>query len=265
MNIVVCVKYVPDAQSDRSFNEADNTTDREGVEGLLSELDEYAVEEALKLAESGEGEVTVAHRRPRAGRRRGQEGPADGRRTRACTSATRPSTAPTPPATSLILAEAIKKASGGQQPRPRPHGHVLDGRRHGRRARDGRRAPGPAAGHLRLRADHRRPVGARSAGTATPRPRRSSRRCRRWSRSPTRSTSRATPRSRGSWPPRRSRSRRGASRTSGVDAGQVGLDAAWTKVTSFAKRPPREQGQLVTDEGDGGTKLAEFLSAQKFL
>ena len=50
-----------------------------------------------------------------------------------------------------------------------------------------------------------------------------------------------------------------------VDAGQVGLDAAWTKVTSFAKRPPREQGQLVTDEGDGGTKLAEFLSAQKFL
>ena len=43
MNIVVCVKYVPDAQSDRGFNE-DNTTDREGVDGLLSELDEYAVE-----------------------------------------------------------------------------------------------------------------------------------------------------------------------------------------------------------------------------
>ena len=59
MNIVVCVKYVPDAQSDRSFNEADSTTDRAGVEGLLSELDEYAVEEALKLAEAGEGEVTV--------------------------------------------------------------------------------------------------------------------------------------------------------------------------------------------------------------
>src|SRR6476469_7734090 len=59
MNIVVCVKYVPDAQSDRTFNESDNTTDRVGVDGLLSELDEYAVEEALKLAEAGEGEVTV--------------------------------------------------------------------------------------------------------------------------------------------------------------------------------------------------------------
>ena len=59
MNIVVCVKYVPDAQSDRTFNESDNTTDRVGVDGLLSELDEYAVEEALKLVEAGEGEVTV--------------------------------------------------------------------------------------------------------------------------------------------------------------------------------------------------------------
>ena len=51
----------------------------------------------------------------------------------------------------------------------------------------------------------------------------------------------------------------------GVDAGQVGLDAAWTSVVSFAKRPPRTQGEIVTDEGDGGTKLAEFLAGQKFL
>ena len=48
MNIVVCVKYVPDAQAERTFNASDNTTDRESVDGLLSELDEYAVEEALE-------------------------------------------------------------------------------------------------------------------------------------------------------------------------------------------------------------------------
>src|SRR4029079_19597812 len=61
MNIVVCVKYVPDAQSDRTFNPSDNTTDRVGVDGLLSELDEYAVEEALKLSEASvyESSVTV--------------------------------------------------------------------------------------------------------------------------------------------------------------------------------------------------------------
>ena len=40
--IVVAVKYVPDATADRTFT-SDNTVDREGVDGLLSELDEYAV------------------------------------------------------------------------------------------------------------------------------------------------------------------------------------------------------------------------------
>jgi electron transfer flavoprotein beta subunit len=59
MNIVVCVKYVPDATADRHF-ESDNTVDRAGVPGLLSELDEYAVEQALQLKEKNEGtEVTA--------------------------------------------------------------------------------------------------------------------------------------------------------------------------------------------------------------
>ena len=63
MNIVVCVKYVPDATADRHF-ESDNTVDRVGVDGLLSELDEYAVEQALQLKEraggaDGETEVTA--------------------------------------------------------------------------------------------------------------------------------------------------------------------------------------------------------------
>ncbi len=56
--IVVAVKYVPDATANRSFS-ADNTVDRDGVDGLLSELDEYAVEQALQIVEAGEGEVTV--------------------------------------------------------------------------------------------------------------------------------------------------------------------------------------------------------------
>ena len=59
MNIVVCVKYVPDATGDRKF-EDDNTVDRVGVDGLLSELDEYAVEQALQFREKREGEeITV--------------------------------------------------------------------------------------------------------------------------------------------------------------------------------------------------------------
>jgi electron transfer flavoprotein beta subunit len=51
----------------------------------------------------------------------------------------------------------------------------------------------------------------------------------------------------------------------GVDASQVGLDAAWTTVDEVTARPPREKGQIVTDDGDGGEKLAEFLVARKFV
>ena len=53
MNIVVCVKYVPDATADRHF-ESDKTVDRDGVDGLLSELDEYAVEQALQIKEKSD-------------------------------------------------------------------------------------------------------------------------------------------------------------------------------------------------------------------
>ncbi|MGW7684716.1 electron transfer flavoprotein subunit beta/FixA family protein [Kribbella sp. NPDC054772] len=59
MKIVVCAKFVPDATADRRFRSEDNTVDRAGVDGLLSELDEYAVETALTVKEAGDAEVTI--------------------------------------------------------------------------------------------------------------------------------------------------------------------------------------------------------------
>jgi electron transfer flavoprotein beta subunit len=58
MNIVACVKYVPDSTADRRF-EDDGTVDRVGVDGLLSELDEYAVEQSLQLKERLGDDTTV--------------------------------------------------------------------------------------------------------------------------------------------------------------------------------------------------------------
>ena len=59
MKIVTLVKYVPDATGDRGFAD-DGTVDREATDGLLSELDEYAVEQALQLADSQDsGDVEV--------------------------------------------------------------------------------------------------------------------------------------------------------------------------------------------------------------
>jgi electron transfer flavoprotein beta subunit len=51
----------------------------------------------------------------------------------------------------------------------------------------------------------------------------------------------------------------------GIEADKVGLANATTEVREFAPRPPRSQGEIVKDEGDGATKLAEFLQKQRFI
>jgi electron transfer flavoprotein beta subunit len=51
----------------------------------------------------------------------------------------------------------------------------------------------------------------------------------------------------------------------GIDAGEVGLGNAWSTVVEAAPKPPRTAGQRVEDEGDGGTKVAEYLVGQKLI
>jgi len=59
MRIVVCVKFVPDIQADRSLG-PDGRVVRDGGDGTLNELDENAVEAALVLAEAaGDSEVVA--------------------------------------------------------------------------------------------------------------------------------------------------------------------------------------------------------------
>jgi electron transfer flavoprotein beta subunit len=261
MNIVVCVKYVPDAQADRTFTE-DNTTDRQNVDGLLSELDEYAVEEALKLAEAGDGEVTVVTVGP--------EGAADAikkslqmgahRGVHVLDDAIHGSDAV---ATSLVLAEAVKKAAGGtpelvltglastdgtmsvvpamlaerlgvpqvtQLSSMEVADGVVRGRRDGDTASDSFEAPLPAVVSVTDQINEPRYPSFKGIMAAKKKP------VETWSLADL-----------------------------GVDAGQVGLAGAGTKVLSFTARPPRQQGEIVTDEGDGGTRLAEFLSKSKLL
>ena len=259
MNIVVCVKYVPDAQSDRGFNE-DNTTDREGVDGLLSELDEYAVEQALQIVEAGEGEVTVLTIGPadaaEAVKKSLQMGADKG--VHVSDDAIAGSDAL---ATSLILAEAIKKIGTpdivltGMASTDGTMGVVpamlaerlglpqvtyaseltVDGgvakiRRDGDTASETIEASLPALISVTDQINEPRYPSFKGIMAAKKKP------VEEWSLSDL-----------------------------GVDAGQVGLANAATAVESTTKRPPREQGTIVTDEGDGGKKLAEFLSAQKFV
>lgn len=259
MNIVVCVKYVPDAQSDRGFNE-DNTTDREGVDGLLSELDEYAVEQALQLVEAGEGEVTVLTVGPadaaEAVKKSLQMGADKG--VHVSDEAIAGSDAV---ATSLILAEAIKKIGTPDI--------VLTGMA----STDGTMGVVPAMLAERLglpqvtyaselTVDGGRATMRRDGDTAS-------------------ETVEASlpalisvtdqinepryPSFKGIMAAKKKPVEQWSLADLGVDAGQVGLANAWTAVESTTKRPPREQGTIVTDEGDGGTKLAEFLTTNKFV
>ena len=261
MNIVVCVKYVPDAQAERTFNASDNTTDRENVDGLLSELDEYAVEAALKLVEAGEGEVTVVTVGPDqaadAIKKALQMGADKG--VHVNDAAIHGSDAI---ATSLVLAEAIKKIGNADL--------VVTGMA----STDGTMGVVPTmlAERLGLPAVTLASELAVDGGTATIR------------RDGDASTQTITaslpalvsvtdqinepryPSFKGIMAAKKKPVETWSLADLGVDAAQVGLSAAWSSVESTEPRPPRTQGEVVTDEdGSGATALVEFLASKKFI
>jgi len=58
MNIIVCIKQVPDT-TDIKINPEHNTLIREGVESIINPFDMYALEEGLRIKEAHGGTVTV--------------------------------------------------------------------------------------------------------------------------------------------------------------------------------------------------------------
>lgn len=265
MNIVVCIKYVPDAQSELTFNTSDNTTDRAGVEGLLSELDEYAIEAGLKLAEAAAGgvaenTVTVLTVGPDkaadAIKKALQMGAHAG--VHVSDEAIHGSDAA---ATSLILAEAVKKIGSPDL--------ILTGMA----STDGTMGVVPAMLAERLGLPQVTLAAELSVDGGTVTIRRDG------------DTASVTitaslpalvsvtdqinepryPSFKGIMAAKKKPVETWSLADLGLDAGSVGLGAAWTKVESFTKRPPRAKGQIVTDEGDGGTQLAEFLTTHKFI
>jgi len=256
---------VPDAQSERTFNESDNTTDRVGVDGLLSELDEYAVEAGLKLAESADGGaedniVTVLTVGPDRAAHAIKKALSTGAHAGVHVNdeAIHGSDAA---ATSLILAEAVKKIGSPDL--------ILTGMT----STDGTMRVVPAMFAERLglpqvtfaseltveggTATIRRDGDVASETIAASLPALVS--------VTDQINEPRYPSFKGIMAAKKKPVETWTLADLGLDAGSVGLAAAWTKVESFAKRPPRAKGQIVTDEGDGGTKLAEFLFANKFV
>lgn len=262
MNIVVCVKYVPDAQSERTFNESDSTTDREGVDGLLAETDEYAVEEALKIAEANGGTVTVVtvgpERAADAVKKALQMG-AD-KAVHVSDEAIHGSDAP---ATSLVLAKAIEKASEG----------LPDLILMGMSSTDGVLGVLPAMLAERLALPQATLVSELTVDAGALTARRDGDAASETIQASLPAVVSVTdqinepryPSFKGIMAAKKKPVEKWGIADLGIDVAEVGLDAAWTRVTSFTKRPPRTKGEIVVDEGEGGLRLAEFLAARKFL
>ncbi|MER6690637.1 electron transfer flavoprotein subunit beta/FixA family protein [Streptomyces minutiscleroticus] len=259
LRIVVTVKYVPDATGDRHFAD-DLTVDREDVDGLLSELDEYAVEQALQIAEEADdAEITVLTVGP--------EDAKDALRKALSMGADKGIHVEDDDlhgtdaiGTSLVLAKAIEKAGydlvitgmastdgsmgilpallaerlGVPQVTLLSEVSVEDGtvkgRRDGDAASEQLQASLPAVVSVTDLSGEARYPSFKGIMAAKKKPVQS------WDLSDL-----------------------------DLEADEVGLEGAWTKVESAAERPARTAGTIVNDEGEGAKQLAEFLAGQKFI
>jgi electron transfer flavoprotein beta subunit len=260
VKIVVCVKHVPDAAADRTFTE-DGTTDRASVDSLLSELDEYAVEQALRIAESDDVDAEISYL---------TVGPDDAR------DALRKALAMGGDSaihvsdddiegsdafgTSLVLARAIER-------------HGFDLVLCGMASTDGtmgvvpallaERLGVPAVTHVEeLTVEDGRVTGRREGDTATVRVQGTL---------PAvvsvtdRSGDARYPSFKGIMAAKKKPLETLGLADLGLDAEQVGRSAARSAVDTATRRPPRTKGEIAVDEGAGGVGLAAFLTAKKFV
>jgi len=61
MNILVGIKHVPDTESKINVAADGLSIDESGIKWVISPFDEYALEEALQIRESGDGEVVLVN------------------------------------------------------------------------------------------------------------------------------------------------------------------------------------------------------------
>ena len=257
--LVVLVKFTPDLTSDRRFA-ADGTLDRGAVQGRLSELDEYAAEQALRVQEGGGGwELTYLSMGPAGAAEALRKALSMGGDAAVHVSdeGLHGSDAF---ATSLVLAAAVERIGfdlvvAGMASTDAGMGVVP--------ALLAERLGVPAvtyAGRLSVSGDvveilrdsdlSSETVSARLPALV----------------SVTDRTGEARyPSFKGIMAAKKKPVTTWSLADLGVDAGLVGLGGARSMVLSAVRRPARTAGQMVKDDGDGGSALADFLVAQRFI
>jgi electron transfer flavoprotein beta subunit len=259
MNIVVLVKQVPDTWAERKLNETDKTLDRASVDVVMNEIDEYAVEEALQIKEAQGGEVTIVTMGPdRAVEtiRKALSMGAD-KAVHLVDDALHGSCAIQ---TSYALAKVLDTLEydlvilGSESTDARLSIMApLLAERLGKPQLSGARKVTVDGGNVRIERQTENGYDVVEASLPAvisvvekinePR----------------------YPSFKGIMAAKKKPLTTLGIADAGIEADKVGLANATNQVVDFANRPPRQAGQIVKDEGDGGSKVAEFLASQKFL
>jgi len=266
VKIAVCVKQVPDSWAEKRLDPSDSTLDRESVDAVLNDLDEYAVEEALRLIE--------AHGGPEAGHTISLISMGPERATEALRKALSmgaddavlvvdPALAGSDSlATSAVLAAAIQR--GG-------YDLVICGTE----STDARMSVVPAMLAERLSWPQ-----LTFAGEVTVDPAAGSVAIKRMTEEGVESMSAAFPAVvsviekineprypsfKGIMAAKKKTIENLSLSDLGVDGAKVGLAATWSPVVDFEVRPPRSAGVKVEDSGDGGQQLVAFLAERKLV
>ncbi len=259
MNIVVLVKQVPDTWAERRLSDGDKTLDRASVDAVINEIDEYAIEEALRLKEAHGGEVTILSMGPsratetiRKALSMGADRAihiTDDALHGSCAIQTASAIAAALGTTewdlvvcgsestdarlavmAALLAEklGVPQLSGAR--RVTVDGSTVTIERQTEAGHDVVQGSTPAVVSVVEKINEPRYPSFKGIMAAKSKP----------------------------------VSTLGVADL-GLDPATVGLANATSEVVDFTLRPPRQAGQVVRDEGDGGVKLAEFLAAQKFI
>ncbi|GII79434.1 electron transfer flavoprotein subunit beta [Sphaerisporangium rufum] len=259
MNIVVCVKQVPDTATERKLRSDDNTLDRDAADGVINELCEYAVEEALKIKEAHGGEVTVLTMGPTKATDTIRKALAMGcdKAVHLVDDALHGSDALS---TSYALAQTLKKIGFDLV--------VL-----GSESTDARMGVLPAMLAERLgvpQLTFAKKVDIDGSAITV-------QRVTDYGFDKVEATLPAVvsvvekinepryPSFKGIMAAKKKPVQTLGIADADIDAALVGLTAAWSQVAEFAVTPPRVTGTIVKDEGDGGGKAAEFLASKKFI
>jgi electron transfer flavoprotein beta subunit len=259
MNIVVLVKQVPDTWAEKKLDPSDNTVDRASVDAVMNEMDEYGVEEALKLKEAHGGEVTVLSMGPdraletlRKALSMGADKAVhlvDDALHGSCAIQTSQALAQALGTLSYdlvmlsaessdarmgvmpaLLAERLGLPQLSNARKVEVDGSTVRIERLTDYGYDRVEAPMPAVLGVVEKINEPRYPSFKGIMAAKKKPL---------------TTLKAA--------------------DAGIDASQVGLANATSAVVEFTAAPPRAAGQVVKDEGDGGVKLADYLAAQKLI